>query len=1644
MRILRYIFAHIILCKKIGSSGQRKRMAWVMVPFVAFLLTGIAEAAVPYGETIWLKSVLNDMVVTVDSTAGELLTASMVAAASDAELFMVEDAGSPYVYFKSLSTGLYAHKTSDRNRVKADCPASNLDTTAKFEWIETSDNQFRLLNESTGKYVKNYKPELRAGSTLATADETLWMWGTDVAPTPLGWHVVPADVDFPTDDVIVAICDVTEPNFNLPADTVNSDCTAAFQAALDTASAAGGGTVFVPEGEYRIEGQLIIEANVTLRGRWREITATQPASGTILSLYTEGDNGVITLDESGSGVRDLTFWHPEQDPNNINTNYAPVIDGDSGQITIQNITLVNAYIGIDMSSSSMCCLRDIYGSPLKTGLTADRSFAVSRYNGIHFSPDYWAWSGLTGCPALDGPHKSYIRSNGAAVNIKEMDGFHLMFSTISGYAKGLWFQAGASGDNAWGTIAYNTVTNCDVAVHLEDTKGIGMVRNTFEGSIYSLWIDEEVGGATLDTCVVDGDIYAVDKGVKLYNCTRTGNVLLGSGGTLTERTIIPATPEFDNTYDRVRKPYSTKLFNVKDYGAVGDGDSEGNGTDDTLAVQAAVAEANKDGGIVMFPAGQYVMTNNLVLTAGVELRGSSGGRHIAGRAALGSVLLIDDVGKNDPNGTPFITMGDNCGLRGMSFHYVDQDFRSFIPYPFMVQGNGVKDYIIDCFASNPYQAALMKGDDHLVEYTFFGGLRSTYRAEDCSGGRIQSCHVKPDFWRDYWIGLNNPRSDLGEFKSNVNQSLEVFYLKGCDNYSISSIFNHASHAFFTAEDSSGQTLLIGGEQIQKGYTFRNGTKTFNLINSGGNINSLGDATGSYGVKTESSFNGTANFFGIGNSGNQAKTYAAEGGELYIQRGSLQGYSAHGAMGMFCGPNGSLTMDSCSYGKLLGFENLGTVAMTNCEFAAGLVYSATEPLIDDNIINGTYLLADMNQNPIYEYGLQLLDLPNMVVVDALVYPKDYPASESTDGRRLESWESLTGEFGLDVTEPDYADGKNRIVTIEAYLLMTLDSTVDIYYDSVDGEKLGESFTMTSTSEWEKVSFNVSDALFDGTEDIRIVVSDGFTGLSPLLNYVVVESSRMPRDAIHTGNIELRNSDSDSTVDKIWTISGLNAADPDVTTANGTAIGTISAADDMGAAESFSLTATAVYGWTTAGAQAALETPGDFMTYLGDMPAGEVDASSGNLGVNSTAYQAESSTSRFGDGTPEAMVFTVDTDNLSSGDLYLLSLGFWSRLSSDYTDFVIYDVSENQVLEAQWHTTSSLNGNWKLEDGDLIVLGVDPSTTGDFRLSSVTLDVILPQVEDTTPPLAPTALAATPGDSSVSLDWADNGEGDLASYSVYRSTTLGSYGAALATGLATSAYADNTAVNGTTYYYVVTAVDVSTNESVVSAEVSATPNDTAPPVPNPITWESTPTTISSTEITMTATTASDSSGGVEYRFLNDTTGALSAWQSSPTWTATGLEPGSNYTFKVRTQDALGNAGNYSAGAFDTTMLRYDEWTATYGGEEVIGTSTNDYDYDGVGNLAEYALGGNPTNAAFQGTLPIFIKAGGGFEYIHPQRSDDPRLVYTVETRTNLLAGSWIVLDAVVGTNMTGESLNEVTNRVDTTEGKMFIHLRVDYNE
>jgi len=103
-------------------------------------------------------------------------------------------------------------------------------------------------------------------------------------------------------------------------------------------------------------------------------------------------------------------------------------------------------------------------------------------------------------------------------------------------------------------------------------------------------------------------------------------------------------------------------------------------------------------------------------------------------------------------------------------------------------------------------------------------------------------------------------------------------------------------------------------------------------------------------------------------------------------------------------------------------------------------------------------------------------------------------------------------------------------------------------------------------------------------------------------------------------------------------------------------------------------------------------------------------------------------------------------------------------------------------------------------------------------------------DTTPPLIPQNLVAEPGDSLVDLYWSTNLDPDLASYRVYWGTQPGSYPNVIS-GITTTSQSITGLTNGVMYFFAVSAVDTSGNESQLSVERSAIPNgpieDLTPP-------------------------------------------------------------------------------------------------------------------------------------------------------------------------------------------------------------------------
>lgn len=353
----------------------------------------------------------------------------------------------------------------------------------------------------------------------------------------------------------------------------------------------------------------------------------------------------------------------------------------------------------------------------------------------------------------------------------------------------------------------------------------------------------------------------------------------------------------------------------------------------------------------------------------------------------------------------------------------------------------------------------------------------------------------------------------------------------------------------------------------------------------------------------------------------------------------------------------------------------------------------------------------------------------------------------------------------------------------------------------------------------------------------------------------------------------------------------------------------------------------------------------------------------------------------------LTFNGNTDTSSTVHrLYVLSAG------ADWTQDVSWiQVGSDLSIPPDVDTTLTGSITADIEDyidaaGTLIWGVYELTSSEDMRINYLEMTVYANNVVDTTPPAAPAGLTTAAGEGVVDLDWDDNIEEDLAGYNLYRSTTSGSgytpLNGALLTG---SNYTDDSVINGTTYYYVVTAVDTSSNESDPCPEEPATPADVTPPAAPAGLWSSIaggPIVLDWNDNEETDLDGYNvyrsSTSGSGYTQLNGTL------LTSSNYTDSGAVSGNVYYYVVT---AVDTADNESADSFEISALLSDNgmglilrewWTGISGGAVGDLTSHADYPDSPSGRDRLGALEG-PTN--WDDTYGTRIRG-----YLHPPAGGD----------------------------------------------------------
>ncbi|MDP6770694.1 MAG: fibronectin type III domain-containing protein, partial [Anaerolineales bacterium] len=185
----------------------------------------------------------------------------------------------------------------------------------------------------------------------------------------------------------------------------------------------------------------------------------------------------------------------------------------------------------------------------------------------------------------------------------------------------------------------------------------------------------------------------------------------------------------------------------------------------------------------------------------------------------------------------------------------------------------------------------------------------------------------------------------------------------------------------------------------------------------------------------------------------------------------------------------------------------------------------------------------------------------------------------------------------------------------------------------------------------------------------------------------------------------------------------------------------------------------------------------------------DASSA-LVVGDFAFSISGGTATLSSATPSSIS--------ASGNIYTLGIGLSGTpdgsevLTVVPVDDGIYDGAGNEASTSQSNNTATLN--------------------------------------DQAAPATPTYLFATPGNTQVVLNWRTNSESDLASFKVYGGTSASPTTLLSTISSGTETYTNTGLTNATTYYYRVSAVDNTGNESAKTTDIYVTPDNPTATAPS----------------------------------------------------------------------------------------------------------------------------------------------------------------------------------------------------------------------
>lgn len=605
---------------------------------------------------------------------------------------------------------------------------------------------------------------------------------------------------YETKEVIVADIIPTEMGYAVDP-TGETDSTDGIQAALYDCFAAGGGTVYLPAGNYAVTGTIYVPSYVTLRGDWQD-PDEGTEYGTVISVWSDSEDSISkgTFDMSGcSGVVGVTVYYPFQSLYEVipypYAFYVP--QGTDGRvITLKDITIINGYrgIGTQVELNHECLLiENVKGTFLHTGFGLNNQSDVGHVENVTISGKYWVEASKDYMnAATEYGIQDYMSKNTTGFAITDLEWTKFANISIDGCANAMTIKKGYRMLFV-GTMIDINITNCTSGIRVEaadERWGTPIARSNIEGEIVNV---SKTRLRTTDT-THKGEVKELEKGSVEFR----------------EDDLSGYEIKYDATY---KKPKANlQVVKLKKDITV----------DASVQIQEALDEMGKTGGVVYIPGGTYRLDNPLTIPAGVELRGASSVANREQNSFPAGTLFLsyygDDADVNPDTDKALITLdGDYAGISGIRFIYPENGVSdSDLKTTYTIRGNGKGVYAVNCFImAAGYGIDFRNCDEHYIEGIYscvwfntfiLGGKDGVIRNCQHNGNMVTRTNAEglPEDWPTEPF-----MSDLIT-EPIIRKNVQHLIVDNAENQQVLGVFAYAVHEFIINRNSENTLVINAG------------------------------------------------------------------------------------------------------------------------------------------------------------------------------------------------------------------------------------------------------------------------------------------------------------------------------------------------------------------------------------------------------------------------------------------------------------------------------------------------------------------------------------------------------------------------------------------------------------------------------------------------------------------------------------------------------------------------------------------------------------------------------------------------------------------------------------------------------------------